>query len=406
MKITDLLLENLGNLSQLNAGPLVNVLRQYVTGTFRRSYGGDAGPEQKKFQHPMIGSESEIVDVGAIKDLAGLRKQYKQNEGPSLNDGRNPQGFGLYINGKCIAIGVFDSDKLGGSSRIGLLAWDVSAFGEQFQYTKAASRSEKIARWNNNKIEKSEGVAVDTGSLKNYVEHFAKLAAANNSQLTAKLIMQDQNRSEKILQRLNLRHTKGEIYTGADALKKRLKSYKLSKNPTADTIQQFIATALAQATGKLRFGDLTYNLASSGQAMDPMAALRGQPFTREYKAEDPERSYSSMEITYYFDAKEGEIKPISAKWAASKTGYGSQLEILDPAVYAKMTYKINDITDKQTVIPKILQSLKDGKLSVVDQLLSIAEKANPDWPELAVIKKSIAADRASKAANNPANQQV
>jgi len=51
----------------------------------------------------------------------------------------------------------------------------------------------------------------------------------------------------------------------------------------------------------------------------------------------------------------------------------------------------------------ILLEVLEGPKS---QLLSIAEKANPDWPELAVIKKSIAADRASKAANNPANQQV
>jgi hypothetical protein len=396
MKITDLLLENLGNLSQLNAGPLINVLRQYVVGSYRRHLSGKAGEEQKKFPNNLLGSESEIVDVGAIKDLSGLRKQYKQHEQRSM-----PQGFGLYINGKCIAIGVFDSDKLAGSSRNGLLSWDVSEFSEQFQRNNAVSRSTKSYSWNNT-IRKYEGVLVDTGTLKTYVEDFAKLAADNNSQLTAKLIMRDINRSKKNQQRLNRRLTPSEIYTGIDALKKRLKTYKLGKNPTADTIQQFITTALAQATGKLRFGHLTYNLASKGSGMDPIAVIQGEPFRREYKAEE---AYLTMDITYYFDAKANEIKPITASWP-KKDQYGSQLEILDPAAFAKMKYEINDITDKQTVIPKILKSLKDGRLSLVDELLIVAEKANPNWPELAVIKKSIAADRANKAASNPANQQA
>ena len=65
--------ENLGNLAKLNIGPLINVLKQPSNG---RS--GSAGPVDKKFQTYNIGSTSEIVDVGQLKDgLKSLRKAYK-----------------------------------------------------------------------------------------------------------------------------------------------------------------------------------------------------------------------------------------------------------------------------------------------------------------------------------------
>ena len=64
----EILDEALGTLSQLNAGPLINVIKQsgYTSGR-----GARATPviskDQPKFQKPDIGSESPIVDAGKIK---------------------------------------------------------------------------------------------------------------------------------------------------------------------------------------------------------------------------------------------------------------------------------------------------------------------------------------------------
>jgi hypothetical protein len=58
--------EDIGNLAQLNLGPMINLLRQ------RRYYA------QSKFDSNVFGTQNEIVDGGILKNgLKGIRKAYR-----------------------------------------------------------------------------------------------------------------------------------------------------------------------------------------------------------------------------------------------------------------------------------------------------------------------------------------
>ena len=112
------LLEDLGNLAQLDVGPLINVLKQ--SGGHNVGSGRSIGHVEKTFHREWdmpIGSNSPIVDIGNLKDgIKTLRKAFKTYE--------TAVAFAVYIGGKAAMFGTSDSYTLAGGSRVSKLAYD------------------------------------------------------------------------------------------------------------------------------------------------------------------------------------------------------------------------------------------------------------------------------------------
>lgn len=425
MKLTDItpkvnivqeaiLVEKLGTLAQLGIGPLINILKQRG-GSAR--YGG-VSPIEKKFvprsAYSQIGSESEIVDIGVIKKgLADIRKAYKTI---GAEDNKNVEAFALYIGGKPVAFAVFDGDALGGSTRTGKMAYDLSAFKtvidqidqeradaeqakstwhrrapEPTRITTAQDREER--RYDSRKdtydvsTYKYQGEVFTTGQLKDFIELAGKIAAMAGAPLTAKAVLGDRAGFAKRQKRYSV----AQIDAGAKDLKTRLAIYKNTKKPTAATIEEFIAMSLKNPGKQARFAGQTYSLKSTSyNKLEPAELLSGKPFEVQYRSAEPS-SYDSLNLTYAFDADTNQLKPVFAVWydrSDPANRYARQEAALDPAGYVKMKLTLPRLDNKDIVVKKILELFKSKRYYEILEIINSLQKIGTDWPELAAIQKS------------------
>lgn len=413
MKLTDIqpnlkvieeaiLIEKLGTLAQLGVGPLINVLKQSTSSGRRGEWTGAVG---KKFVGQEIGSTSEVVDVGVIKDgLKGIRKAMKTNEGS--------RAFALYIGGKPVLFGVYDADTLAGASRVGKLAYDLSAFKDAIaaidaekvagksewerqrtQPTKLTTYREKErSSWEPGgtviKQEKFQGDAVTTRGLVEVVDLIMEIAKRVGQPVTGKVVMSDVSAMKK---RQTRYFTRQEIAHAVKDLRTRLATYKNTKQPTVDTIEDFISMSVNKQAKKVQFAGSTY--ATSAETYDkvnPVDLLSGKPFKVSYRTADP-GAYDSLDLTYAYDPKSNMLKPIYATWYDKRDAanrYQRQEAVLDSAGYLKMKLTVSDLDDKDIVLKKTLELFKAKRYRDALDIASSLQQLGKDWPELNAIQKS------------------
>lgn len=416
MKLIDLRIERLderlGNLAKLNVGPLINVLKQQSH--INRRHGAETGPVGKKFVGYDIGSTSEIIDVGQLKDgLKSLRKAYRNNEGAAA--------FAVYIGDTPVMFGTFAAETLAGSSRTGRLAYDLTPFSDTIekmdvarkaampsyqQYgfkptEKTTYREREPSSWEQQKgkttPDRYQGGMFSTADLSVVFDKIMEIAKSINQPITAKLVMSDKEAREKRSKRFSNR----EIDAGKNDLMTRLKRFKLSKKPSVDTIEEFVKYALANPGKTVQFAGATYNIASSNyEKIDANTLFRGQPFKVSYSCADP-GNYDSLTMTYAFDPSTQMLTPIEATWYDKRDPanlYKRQHALLDGTVYAKTKLPKVDINKQEQVIPVLLKMMKDDRLHDLLLLIKALKKSGKDWKQLDIIENIALAEKGNKSA--------
>lgn len=393
--------EKLGNLAQLKLGRLVNLLRQSRT----------AGEDERRFQDRNIGAGSEIIDVGELtKGIASLRKAYKSaNDGPGAE---SAVAFALYIGDTAIAFGRFTSDVLRGSTREGTFAYDLTPFKEildkQFDDRQAANPNVKMYRASNALTSYHEkppsyfstskeprrytGVELPTSGLGTKIDEFAELAKLVGEPLTAKIVMSDKASDAKRLERYSNR----QIESGRESLSRRLERYKLSKKPSANTVEEFIeyVKGVRKVADKVQFAGFTYSTTPERDTVDVGSLMSGHPFRIRYRASDP-GSWEYLTITYVFDKNSMTIKPSHAVWTNKETR-NSFSAVLDADAYIRGQLGDVNTQDKDSVIPALLAKIKAKEFRKVQDILTGLKQAGRDWPELAIIQRSVDAELEKK----------
>lgn len=410
MKILELLeeqvliQEKLGNLASLKVGKMIDILRQY--NMQNKKHGNSASHAHTKFagNGQSIADTSEIVDIGTLKaGFTDLKKAYKKYE--------TAKAFALYIADKAVAFGTFDEYDLGGSSRSAVLAYDLTAFKDEIDKAheaKLATKSEwdrkyghnpkqKITsareeqdKWDEKRpIKKYAGESTTTGELKVFIDNLYSLA--DGKPITAKLVLHSQEAAAKRGKRYSNKISKNELFTGLDALKDRLKKYKISKKPTVSTIKEFLDITLKKSIKEVQFAGRGWSTVGGKGYSDTSAAdvMNGKAFTMHYKSIDP-GSYDSIEISFKFDSSTMMIVPFKAKWTGKDEAGKSQSEfaVLEKETYFKDTFGVKSM-DKTEIIKTMLTNMKNGQLSKVRDMLKACKQADIDYPEFKTIEKSL-----------------
>lgn len=406
---TQLIAERLGTLSQLNAGPLINVLRQtaYGGGNGKRSYGPSITPMSNTFKTSSIGSTSPIIDAGKITSIADLRKAYRN---ASKSDDQEAQGFALYIGNDTVALGTFDQHTLAGSSRVGAVAWDFTAVQDAFDTALRQLNADKQS-WNRTNLptasayEKQErdystnwdytgdaptrtvkytGAAKTTSELATVVDLAIATARDMNQPLMAKLILIDVEARQKRNTRSQIRY---ELSKTGESLKVRVAKYKLSKRPTAKNIKEFVDAVMERKLSQIQFAGSAYKLTPDADAISADKLFSGAPFKVKYATVTP-GEYGSVYITYSFT--NGSLTPLIASYVLRENGKQTSVdEAINADAYAKKILKIKDPADKSVSVKLLLTLFKDQKFKDLETSLNVFKQLHPEWPELAVIEKSM-----------------
>jgi hypothetical protein len=332
MLVQELLLEHLGNLSKLKAGKLLNIFKQ-------GGHGFNAGEVGNKFlRHLQIGTGSEIIDMGPLKDIADIRKGFRKHIGV---------GFAIYIAGKAVAVGRFNDYILAGSAREGLLAWDFSIipsvkqsveeknlmdfistftydpnkdlmsrrsdketdYSAPYEYKPGVPRPKKTVHY--------EGVAATTVKLKEFITKVKEYAGSDP--VTWKLITSDSVGNQKFRDRSEADQKNRDPFEGGiRALQERLVKYKISKKPTANSIEEFIKFVLGGKAGVVQFNGKGYALKkNTDMKIDGHSIIAGREFRLSYRSVTP-GDYSSVYITFKFNPAKGTLSPVKAEWPSDK----------------------------------------------------------------------------------------
>ena len=149
---------------------------------------------------------------------------------------------------------------------------------------------------------------------------------------------------------------------------------------------------MAKKLSTIQFAGGAYSLSSNTDAVPVQALLHGKPFNASYRTATPGH-YDSVDITYVYS--DGGIVPIAARYKNNNDGTYVD-EIIDPMTYAVKSLGIKNPNDKDTVVKRLLELLKNNNLKKVQQELKLFRDIGNDWPELNVIEKSLNAELAKK----------
>ena len=394
----DIINENLGNLQKLQVGPMINVLKQHSRSARSGREDPHIEPVGNKFARRDIGPNSEIIDVGVLKGgIKGLRKAYKENKGA--------EGFAIYIGGKAVMFGTFSAETLAGSSRTARLAYDFSdhkdiwnqVFTQSWDRLQTATaRSIEPRSYEKADAEKQGKVAkpnqyagnmVATAELSKIFDVVELISKSTGQLATAKLVMRDIESAQTRIDR----YRQADINKGVEDLKTRLTKFKLAKQPTVDTIEDFIKYAMDNPGKIVQFAGRTYKSdpESYVTGFTPQSLLSGRPFAVHYSCADPGVYGNQLMIVYAFDRKTQQLKPISAEWSDNRGNPSKQTAVLDGPMYLRWEQRIDDITDKSKIIAKLLKMVKVENYREAIDVIDALRKSGQDWPELGMIEKSI-----------------
>jgi hypothetical protein len=281
---------------------------------------------------------------------------------------------------------------LSGASRTGLVAWDFSGFNEQFKiFSKQTSvQSTKARQYKAPDIQMTTyGVTVKTEDLKTILDNITNMAATNNLPLTFKIVLRDVERLKKGQERAKNPYVpveKENFYKFKQDLLRRLKKYKLAKNPTIDTPEELIKLIrqVDNATKTVTFGGYTYSFDNHGGSVNISDILKGHIFYSNYVPQD-DSVYNSLKIGWQFDPRTGTLDPVAMEYAV-KGEQKPTIAILNDEKYLD-SYTDWNWRDKEEVIPVLLGMLKNTYIYYrLFPLIKTLKKVHPDWPELDTIE--------------------
>jgi hypothetical protein len=430
MKISELvpnglLTEALGNLEQLDAAPLIALLRQDLDTGYRRKSRNNAYLRRpnKKWQDINIGSTSPIIDGGVLKKgIATLRKLYREYP--------DTRAFALYVGSTAVVFGVYDAQDISGRQRIGKVAYDLTPFKQQIEQIDAARNADKPdwsktttkittlgqrspTDWETRRGEKGEryiGIIKTVDQLGEMIDTLSEIGKMVGDSVKAKLVLQDKEAITKRQSRdadprdtrksrpralQGNQFTKSDIRQGRRDLLQRLEKYRLNKAPTIDNIEDFVKQTLENPGVTVTFGGLSYKLNVSGwDRLEKQELFSGKPFNVRYGTVTPGAD-GSVIITFVFDAARRMLVPVTATWT-DKSDNVEQTAVLDQGALTRSKLNVRSM-DKQYVLQKLLVLAKTGKRDDALDLINSMIELGHEWPELKNIKTSI--ERANAARN-------
>jgi len=413
------LVENLGNLSALNLGKFVGLLKQdREDGIGTRFVAGSPG------RGP--GNTSQVVDAGVMKDgIKSIRRAYRDYiNSRSEESGAEwswaiPVGFALYINGKTVAFGLFHGDDLAGGSRSGKFAYDLTDFQDaidsnyqkkidaepnewrrdsKMQTHTSGEKERKERNWDTKvtttTIRKFVGGTQTTRELAVILSEIEAVAAEIGTKVTIKVVTSDSPGARRGKERRALQPD--EVRDAGRELRDRLVRFKNNKRPSADNIQQFISMVTDQAASVINFDGVPWRSKPKAgwgsDKMDPVDLLKGRSFSISYNSAEP-NSYASLNISYRYNVNDNTIRPWTASWSADRE---QKTIILDNEYWVKSTLGIPDL-EKPTVVRKMLTMIKerpgDDTFNKIEKSIGAMRQLGEDWPEFNIILKSIESER-------------
>lgn len=411
--------ENLGNLAKLNLGNLVNILKQNHDGVGKKFTSAWQGP----------GNTSEIVDKGVLKKgIVGLRKAYRDYVAPE-NAPRGwlspyPVGFAVYLNNRAVAFGLFTADALAGRTRSAQFAYDLSGFEAQIdaaherenadrprynqtrkmEPNSAYDREEKDYPngWRNDPVistKKFVGSSTSTDDLSTFLTRLDQIAIEVGGTITLKLVTNDYTGGARKRVRNEAAVGLKEIREGGKDLRQRLLRYKNSKRPTAENIHRFMEMVITKSASVVNFGGRPWKTTPykgySESKISPIDLMSGKPFVMEYQSAEADNTYETIKISYRYDASTNTIKPWQAQYTDDQRV--SKTIPMDVEYWVKDKLKVTDL-EKPSVLKAMLTRIKDAPgettFSGMENIINAMRSEGIDWPEFAIIEKSIATERA------------
>ena len=333
-------------------GKLGDVLKQKISGY--RDSGIDTKFDPSFVQYNGISNTSPVIDLGVLKTgLKDIRAAYKKADPvPGV-------GFAVYLNQQPVMFVITDSYKLAGSSREQWMAWDltpwqdiINAIDKDLPYhqrlrTISTSIRTKIDYdWTSDggqveKLINLVGERCDTATISGLMNRIMEISQRESLPVTAKLVLRDQQAAAK---RLNRVTTRQEIQAGIKELKDRLLAYKLSKQPTANTIHEFIEWCQKNRANIVTFAGVNYRMipTDSYTKPTPLEIMQGKTFKIQYDAvSGSEYSGHVVYLTYRYNSSTNQMDIVSAEWTDRSDGkYRTQTAIISPAVWFKVNRAI------------------------------------------------------------------
>jgi len=370
MRLWQVLTEDLGTLAQLKLGPLGDLLKQH------QGYQKDRGI-QNKFnpsfvQHNWISNTSPVIDLGVLKNgLKDIRAAYKKQTA----DKKHPVAFAVYIGGQAVLFAITDAYQLAGSSREQWMAWDLSAYKDDievinkelpwnqqlralptssirtttdYEYVGGYSEENRVEYTN-----KLAGTRTDTGSLADLMNMIMLLGKTKNLPVAAKLVLLDEIALGK---RQKRQLSRWEIEKGTKDLQARLTAYKLSKQPTANTIHEFIEWCKKNNANIVTFAGVNYQMTpkDSSSNASGVAILKGIPFKISYYAVYGSENNNAVYLTYRYNKQTNQMNIISAEWTDRSDGrYQSNTTIIDPVDWFRLKSNATAYPDIAAVVRQV-----------------------------------------------------
>lgn len=417
MRFSEILNERLGTLAQLNLGPLAQLLKLDVSISGRSR--GRQRPDRitsvaNKFVGDNIGSTSEIIDIGAIKNMAAIKKAFKAHT-PEQWSAASPKGFVLYLNEKAILFGIVDEDDIRKSVPEIRVAYDFRGTNIEEYLTRFEQEDKEanLGKWRYNpnitprsseqdikriEYENNErkeilipvvGKIMSVGELARLINLVTEILKKMGESLTAKIIMSDVTASNKRSSRQTIAYA---LQKTGDTLKTRLVKYKNTKKPTANSIQEFIHMAMTRQAKVINFNGRPFNTEVSNyeNKIEPQSLLKGIPFRISYKSADP-NVHGGVGIRFVYDITSGKLVPIEAEYGDT---YSERVTVVldDPLWLKTQVGKI----EKPIIIPLLLKYVKVESFSEAKLIIDVLKRLGVDWPELDMIQKSINIEMAKK----------
>ena len=405
--------EKLGNLAQLNLGKLAGLLKQDM-------YRGVGNKFTSTSSYYSPGNTSKIIDAGVIKQgLKDLRKAYRDGAAQA-EDAGSIVGFALYLQGHTVAFGLFSD--LAGSRPEGKFSYDLTPFEKQVNdhqdqknagmkswqqpsRMKTTSAYDKTDNeypngWHEPSVEITRnfvGRNQTVGELAGFMEDLMSIAQLVGEPVTCKLVTSDKTGSLRGQKRRQLNYK--DVTDAAEDLKRRLVKFKNAKRPTAENIHQFLEMVTKRAASVINLGGRPWKTeASNGyEKIDPVSLMRGASFSISYNSADP-GSYDNLQVYYRYDPATNLLKPWKANWTTPERT--DKTVVLDHSYWIMNALGVKDL-EKPTVVRKMLTMLKDNPgtqtFKTIEAAIGAMRKLGEDWPEFAVIEKSVATERAKEA---------
>jgi len=376
MRLWQLLNEDWENLAQLNLGAMMDILKQGF------GYGNDSGIGKKinaGFVWKGITSTSEIVDLGVIKSgLKDIRAAFRKYESPDAC------AFTIYISGNPVMVVITDQYHLAGASREAKMAYDLSNYKVVIdEIEQEVANWQRFTNKNNIKTEEEKeihgyfdgeykkqlvrtvGINTTTETVSYIMAMVMSIAKHLKQPVTAKIVLRDHTARDK---RQARSLTRTQIAQGTKELKERLLAYKISKQPTANTIKEFIEWCNRSGTNVVTFAGVAYKMTPTeswgGNKISPLQVMQGVPFEIKYDSVD--RGYSRyMTITYRYVSNGesgGGMVPIYARWTNEEgSKVFSQEAALDAYWYFNNRFKKTDVVTAIAAIGKDPNLVDDDK---------------------------------------------